>query len=146
MDDLTQDQRHLNMSHIRAVENKPETLVRKYLFSQGFRYRKNVSDLPGKPDIVLPKYHTVIFINGCFWHQHPGCRYAVLPKTRQDYWIPKLQKNVERDRINREKLESVGWRVIVIWECELKTKEKRASKLGKLKDDILTNAKKAAKA
>lgn len=146
MDDLTQDQRHLNMSHIRAVENKPETLVRKYLFSQGFRYRKNVSDLPGKPDIVLPKYHTVIFINGCFWHQHPGCRYAVLPKTRQDYWIPKLQKNVERDRINREKLESVGWRVIVIWECELKTKEKRASKLGKLKDDILTNAKNAAKA
>lgn len=146
MDDLTQDQRLLNMSHIRAVENKPETLVRKYLFSQGFRYRKNVSDLPGKPDIVLPKYHTVIFINGCFWHQHPGCRYAVLPKTRQDYWIPKLQKNVERDRINREKLESVGWRVIVIWECELKTKEKRASKLGKLKDDILTNAKNAAKA
>lgn len=146
MDDLTQDQRHLNMSQIRAVENKPETLVRKYLFSQGFRYRKNVSDLPGKPDIVLPKYHTVIFINGCFWHQHPGCRYAVLPKTRQDYWIPKLQKNVERDRINREKLESVGWRVIVIWECELKTKEKRASKLGKLKDDILTNAKNAAKA
>lgn len=146
MDDLTQDQRHLNMSHIRAVENKPETLVRKYLFSQGFRYRKNVSDLPGKPDIVLPKYHTVIFIDGCFWHQHPGCRYAVLPKTRQDYWIPKLQKNVERDRINREKLESVGWRVIVIWECELKTKEKRASRLGKLKDDILTNAKNAAKA
>ena len=146
MDDLTQDQRHLNMTHIRAVENKPETLVRKYLFSQGFRYHKNVSDLPGKPDIVLPKYHTVIFINGCFWHQHPGCRYAVLPKTRQDYWIPKLQKNVERDRINREKLESVGWRVIAIWECELKTKEKRASKLGKLKDDILTNAKNAAKA
>lgn len=133
MDDLTQDQRHLNMTHIRAVENKPETLVRKYLFSQGFRYRKNVSDLPGKPDIVLPKYHTVIFINGCFWHQHPGCRYAVLPKTRQDYWIPKLQKNVERDRINREKLESVGWRVIAIWECELKTKKSEPQSLVNLK-------------
>lgn len=145
MDDLTQDQRHLNMSHIRAVENKPETLVRKYLFSQGFRYRKNVSKLPGKPDIVLPKYHTVIFINGCFWQQHPGCRYAVMPKTRQDYWAPKLQKNVERDRINHEKLESMGWRVIVIWECELKTKEKRVSKLGKLKDDILMNAINVAK-
>lgn len=139
MDDLTQDQRRLNMSHIRSVENKPETLVRKYLFSQGFRYRKNVSSLPGKPDIVLPKYHTVIFINGCFWHQHPGCRYAVLPKTHQDYWIPKLQRNIQRDHENSQSLQNDGWNVIVIWECSL-TKAKRQSTLEKLVEQIKANS------
>ena len=136
MDDLTPDQRHMNMSHIRSSENRPETLVRKYLFSQGFRYRKNVKVLPGKPDIVLPKYQTVIFINGCFWHQHPGCKYAVLPKTRQDYWIPKLQRNSERDRLNQKALESIGWHVIVVWECEIKAKDKRSKRLEALKKEL----------
>lgn len=92
MDVLTPEQRHLNMSRIRGAKTKPETIVRKYLFSHGFRYRMNDKRYPGKPDIVLPKYKTMVFVNGCFWHQHAGCRYASLPKTRQDFWIPKLQK------------------------------------------------------
>jgi DNA mismatch endonuclease (patch repair protein) len=100
MDDLTTEQRHVNMSHIQSKNTKPEMIVRKYLFSKGFRYRVNDKRYPGHPDIVLPKYKTVIFINGCFWHQHPNCKYASIPKTNKEYWIPKLQKNVERDKLN----------------------------------------------
>lgn len=121
MDDKTPEQRSINMSHIRSKDTKPEEIVRKYLFARGFRYRKNDARYPGKPDLVLPKYHTVIFINGCFWHQH-GCSRSTLPKTNQDYWIPKIQRNVERDRQNIKALEDAGWKVIVIWECELKKK------------------------
>ena len=121
MDDKTPEQRSINMSHIRSKDTKPEEIVRKYLFARGFRYRKNDTRYPGKPDLVLPKYHTVIFINGCFWHQH-GCSRSTLPKTNQDYWIPKIQRNVERDRQNIKALEDAGWKVIVIWECELKKK------------------------
>ena len=121
MDDKTPEQRSINMSHIRSKDTKPEEIVRKYLFARGFRYRKNDTRYPGKPDLVLPKYHTVIFINGCFWHQH-GCSRSTLPKTNQDYWIPKIQRNVERDRQNIRALEDAGWQVIVIWECELKKK------------------------
>ena len=121
MDDKTPEQRSINMSHIRSKDTKPEEIVRKYLFARGFRYRKNDARYPGKPDLVLPKYHTVIFINGCFWHQH-GCSRSTLPKTNQDYWIPKIQRNVERDRQNIKALEDAGWQVIVIWECELKKK------------------------
>lgn len=121
MDDKTPEQRSINMSHIRSKDTKPEEIVRKYLFARGFRYRKNDARYPGKPDLVLPKYHTVIFINGCFWHQH-GCSRSTLPKTNQDYWIPKIQLNVERDRQNIKALEDAGWQVIVIWECELKKK------------------------
>lgn len=122
MDNHTKEQRSHNMSQIRSKGNKPEEIVRKYLFSQGFRYRKNVKSLPGCPDIVLPKYKTIIFVNGCFWHMHEGCKRSVLPSTNQDYWIPKLTRNKDRDVINKEKLESMGWRVLVIWECELKKK------------------------
>ena len=121
MDDKTPEQRSINMSHIRSKDTKPEEIVRKYLFARGFRYRKNDTRYPGKPDLVLPKYHTVIFINGCFWHQH-GCSRSTFPKTNQDYWIPKIQRNVERDRQNIKALEDAGWKVIVIWECELKKK------------------------
>lgn len=121
MDDKTPEQRSINMSNIRSKDTKPEEIVRKYLFARGFRYRKNDTRYPGKPDLVLPKYHTVIFINGCFWHQH-GCSRSTLPKTNQDYWIPKIQRNVERDRQNIKALEDAGWKVIVIWECELKKK------------------------
>ena len=121
MDDKTPEQRSINMSHIRSKDTKPEEIVRKYLFARGFRYRKNDTRYPGKPDLVLPKYHTVIFINGCFWHQH-RCSRSTLPKTNQDYWIPKIQRNVERDRQNIKALEDAGWKVIVIWECELKKK------------------------
>lgn len=120
MDNHTKEQRHLNMSHIRS-SSKAEETVRKYLFSLGFRYRKNDRRYPGKPDIVLPKYKTVVFINGCFWHQHPNCQYASYPKSNQDYWIPKLKRNVERDKQNIKVLEDDGWQVITIWECELKS-------------------------
>lgn len=121
MDDLTKEQRHRNMSSIRSTNTKPEEMVRKWLFSKGFRYRKNVKDLPGKPDIVLPKYKTVIFVNGCFWHKH-DCSRFVWPASNQDYWIPKIKRNVERDRLNIRLLEEQGWKVIVIWECEVKRK------------------------
>lgn len=107
------------MSHIRSINSKPEEIVRKYLFSQGLRYRKNVKKLPECPDIVLPKYHTVIFVNGCFWHRH-DCSRFVWPSSNQDYWRPKILRNVERDQKNTEELKALGWNVITVWECELK--------------------------
>ena len=109
----------MNMSHIRSTNSKPEEIVRTYLFSQGLRYRKNVKKLPGCPDIVLPKYHTVIFVNGCFWHRH-DCSRFVWPSSNQDYWRPKILRNVERDQKNTEELKALGWNVITVWECELK--------------------------
>lgn len=116
----SKETRSYNMSRIRSKNTKPEEIVRKHLFSQGFRYRKNDSKLPGKPDIVLPKYKTVIFVNGCFWHGHTGCRYFVWPKSNPDFWKAKITGNVERDKTNCELLADMGWRVLVIWECELK--------------------------
>ena len=136
MDDLTKEQRHKNMTRIRSKETKPETIVAHYLFSQGFRYRRNDKRYPGKPDIVLPKYRTVVFVNGCFWHQHEGCRYAVIPQTRQDYWVPKLRRNVERDRENCKALRSMGWHVIVVWECEIRRKSERDARLASLAEEI----------
>ena len=120
-DNHTKEVRSRNMSHIRSTNTKPEEKVRKYLFSKGFRYRKNVRKLPGCPDIVLPKYHTVIFVNGCFWHKH-DCPRFVWPSSNEDYWIPKITRNVERDLKNHQILREQGWRVVVIWECELKEK------------------------
>ena len=120
-DTHSKEVRSRNMSHIRITNSKPEETVRKILFSHGFRYRKNVKTLPGKPDIVLPKYKTVIFVNGCFWHKH-NCPRFVWPSTNTDYWIPKIQRNVERDISNHAELASLGWKVIVVWECELKKK------------------------
>ena len=114
--------RSYNMSRIKGKDTKPEILVRKYLFSKGFRYRINVKTLPGKPDIVLKKYKTAIFINGCFWHGHEGCKYFVWPKTREEFWKEKIYANIERDKRNIQKLKDAGWNVIVIWECELKNK------------------------
>ncbi|MFQ8808461.1 MAG: very short patch repair endonuclease [Oscillospiraceae bacterium] len=107
------------MSHIRSTNSKPEEIVRKYLFAEGFRYRKNVKKLPGCPDIVLPKYKTVIFVNGCFWHKH-DCPRFVWPSSNQDYWRPKILRNIERDNQSRKELETLGWKVITVWECELK--------------------------
>lgn len=118
----TPEQRSYNMSRIRNKNTKPEELVRKYLFSQGFRYRKNDSRLPGKTDIVLPKYKTVIFVNGCFWHGHEGCRYFVWPKNNAEFWKEKITRNIQRDKHNRELLSDQGWRIIEVWECELKKK------------------------
>jgi len=108
------------MSQIKGKNTKPEMLVRKFLFANGFRYRLNVKDLPGKPDIVLPKYKTVIFVNGCFWHGHKGCPYFVLPKTRTEWWLQKIKETWFRDKEAEIKLNVMGWKVIVIWGCELK--------------------------
>ena len=120
-DNHTKDVRSKNMSHIRSTNTKPEENVRKYLFSKGFRYRKNVKGLPGCPDIVLAKYKTVIFVNGCFWHNH-DCPRFVWPSSNEEYWIPKIKRNVERDKANQAELKAAGWNVIIIWECELKKK------------------------
>lgn len=120
-DNHTKEQRSYNMSKIRSTNSAPEEKVRKYLFSKGFRYRKNVKSLPGCPDIVLPKYKTVIFVNGCFWHKH-DCPRFVWPSSNKEYWEPKIRRNVERDKINIELLQKEGWRVLVVWECELKKK------------------------
>ena len=119
-DNLTKEVRSMNMSHIRSTNSRPEEIVRKYLFSQGFRYRKNVRKLPGCPDIVLAKHRTAIFVNGCFWHKH-DCPKFVWPSSNSEYWIPKIKKNVERDRKNIETLRANGWNVITVWECELKS-------------------------
>lgn len=110
------------MSNIRSKNTKPEILVRKYLFSQGIRFRVNVKKLPGTPDIVLRKYGTVIFVNGCFWHGHEGCKYYVLPKTNTEFWKEKIEKNKERDLKDRVQLRSMGWHVILLWECQLRGK------------------------
>ena len=118
-DNHTKEVRSMNMSHIRSKNTKPEEKVRKYLFAKGFRYRKNVSDLPGCPDIVLPKYKTVIFVNGCFWHKH-DCPRFVWPSTNEDYWRPKILRNVERDLLNQVALSEMGWKVLIVWECKLK--------------------------
>ena len=112
--------RSYNMSRIKGTDTKPEEIVRKYLFSRGFRYRKNDKRYPGKPDIVLPKYKTVIFINGCFWHKHEGCKYFKWPKTNAEFWVNKIEGNVERDKRNYSDLKKQGWRVLVIWECDLR--------------------------
>ena len=119
------------MSCIKGKNTQPEEIVRKYLFSQGFRYRKNDKRLPGTPDIVLPKYRTVIFVNGCFWHGHQGCRYFVVPKTNTDFWMNKIDTNRIRDQKKISELEAMGWKVIVIWECELKP-GKQDDTLGKI--------------
>ena len=117
------------MSQIRNKDTKPEMLVRKFLHSQGFRYRLHVKDLPGKPDIVLPKYKTVIFINGCFWHGHEGCKYFVAPKTRTEWWLSKINQNKNNDIDNNNKLINLGWKIITVFECQLKPQKQGESLL-----------------
>lgn len=114
--------RSYNMSRIRGKNTGPELIVRKFLFSKGFRYRIHKKDLPGKPDIVLKKYKTVVNVNGCFWHGHENCKYAVIPKTRTEWWINKISKTKKRDLKNQLEISKKGWNVINIWECELNKK------------------------
>ena len=132
MDKLTKEQRHLCMSAIKGKNTKPELLVRKFLFSRGFRYRLNHPRLPGHPDIVLRKYRTVIFVNGCFWHGHEGCKYYVLPKTNTEFWKEKIGKNKERDLKERMQLRNMGWHVVLLWECQLKSKVREQNLKGLL--------------
>ncbi len=108
------------MSKIKGKDTQPEILVRKFLHKNGYRYRIHVKDLPGKPDIVLPRYKTVVFVQGCFWHGHEGCKYYVVPKTRTDWWLKKINETIVNDKTNQQSLVSTGWRVIEIWECELR--------------------------
>lgn len=130
--------RSYNMSRIKGKNTKPEDIVAKYLFAHGFRYRRNVKTLPGTPDIVLKKYKTVIFVNGCFWHAHEGCRYFVLPEENREFWNEKLLRNRERDAEKQKQLQELGWNVIVIWECELKNNKIKET-LDTLKEVLTKN-------
>jgi len=136
MDIYSKSKRADLMSKIKGKETKPEILVRKYIFSKGFRYRKNVRKLHGTPDIVLKKYKTIIFIHGCFWHLHQGCKEGRLPRSNGTYWKEKLERNVNRDKRNISVLASLGWKVIVIWECEIRNAALRNNRLVKLIDEI----------
>lgn len=121
-DTVTPERRSQIMANIRSKGMKPELIVRRLTHSMGYRYRLHRKDLPGKPDLVFPARRKVIFVHGCFWHQHadPACKIARRPKSNLDYWLPKLQRNVERDAEHRDRLSALGWQVLVIWECEVK--------------------------
>ena len=121
MDVHSKEVRSYNMSCIKGKGTKPEEIVRKYLFSQGLRYRKNDKRLPGTPDIVLPKYKTVVFVNGCFWHGHESCKYFVWPKNNSEFWHKKISDNILRDQRKIQALDLQGWKVIVVWECKIKS-------------------------
>ena len=123
------EQRSRNMSAIKSKNTKPEIKVRKVLHSMGYRFRLHRKDLPGSPDIVLPKYKTVIFVHGCFWHRHENCKYASNPKTRKEFWENKFKTNVKRDKEIQEKIKNIGWKSVVIWECEVRNIESIEEKI-----------------
>lgn len=131
MDRLTPEHRSWNMSRIRGRDSSPERAVRSLLHRQGFRFRLHQRSLPGTPDIVLPRYRTAIFVHGCFWHRHKGCRFAYTPKSRQSFWSEKFSSNLQRDARVTAKLEEAGWHVLVVWECELRNTEQLAGRLTK---------------
>jgi DNA mismatch endonuclease (patch repair protein) len=135
MDSVDTAKRSEIMSHVKGRDTKPEILVRSLLHRMGFRFRLQARDLPGKPDIVLPKWKTVVFVNGCFWHRHKGCKHATTPSTHVEYWTKKFKENVKRDRYNRSRLKKEGWRVLTIWECELRDMEKLSAKVRKFFDE-----------
>lgn len=137
-DRMTPQQRHECMSHIRSRDTRPELEVRRGLWRRGFRYRVNVRSLPGTPDIVLPKYRTAIFVNGCFWHGHQGCRSYNVPKTNTAFWKEKVERNRSRGLLNAQRLESIGWSVITVWECEL-GRSRLDETLGRLEAELNTN-------
>ena len=136
-DTMTPEQRSRCMSAVKGKDTKPEMIVRRYLFSRGLRYRVHVKSLPGNPDIVLPKYKTVVFINGCFWHGHEGCKNYRLPKSNVEFWESKITNNKNRDIINEVKLKELGWRVVSIWECEIRRVQDRDQSLEKLYNQIM---------
>lgn len=134
----TPEDRSRNMAAIKGKDTKPEMIVRKYLFSRGLRFRIQVRKLPGNPDIVLPKYKTVVFVNGCFWHGHEGCKYFRLPKSNVDFWQTKITRNIERDAETEAELMRLGWKVIRIWECEIKAIRGRMDRLEELYKNIVS--------
>jgi len=127
MDHLTAAERSKNMARIKSKNTKPELIVRKLLFANGLRYRLHAKDLPGKPDIYIKKYKTVIDIRGCFWHAHDNCKLAKKPKTNRGYWVTKIQNNKERDLVNQKLLEDLGFKVFIIWECEIRNQQNLSS-------------------
>lgn len=138
MDIISEERRSWNMSRIRGKDTKPEIIVRSMLHIMGYRFRLYRKDLPGKPDIVLPKYNTAIFVHGCFWHRHKGCKYAYKPKSRVDFWNAKFDETVVRDSRNREQLKATGWNVKIIWECETTNIEMLAARLRSIFEEIKT--------
>jgi len=132
--------RSYNMSQIRSKNTKPEMAVRKFLFSKGFRFRLHDKMLPGKPDIILKKYNTAIFVHGCFWHAHTNCKYSVQVKSNTEYWLPKILNNVRRDNIAETELKNMGWNVLVLWECQLKPKTNDET-LNLLYEDLMNQLK-----
>lgn len=140
MDTMTPSQRHECMAAIHSTSTKPEIRLRKELWRKGFRYKKNDKRLPGAPDIVLPKYRTVIFIHGCFWHGHKGCKKYIVPKTNTDFWIEKVARNQRRDQNVWRQLEAKGWSVVIVWECELEKKRFDVT-VGRVVKEIIENGK-----
>jgi len=136
MDRISKQKRSWNMSRIRSNDTGPERSVRSLLHSMGFRYRlRHSRKLPGRPDIILPRHNTVVFVHGCFWHRHPGCRLAYEPKSRKEFWSVKFQGNISRDRKAIQNLKKLGWQVIVVWECEIKNNERLSGKLRRIVRD-----------
>lgn len=132
MDRISPKHRSWNMSRIRSGNTRPEIIVRSVLHSMGYRFRLHRNDLPGKPDIVLPKYRTIIFVHGCFWHRHSGCKYTYTPKSRIEFWEKKFLRNIERDQEAREKLELMNWKVLIVWECETRDVQSLMAKLKRI--------------
>jgi DNA mismatch endonuclease, patch repair protein len=132
-DRLTKKQRSKNMASIKGKDTKPEMAVRKFLYAQGLRYRLHQKDLPGKPDIVIRRKNTAIFINGCYWHRHKGCKFTYNPKSNIDFWNEKFKSNVERDNNSYKALIDSGWKVIIVWECDIKNNKYQEDLIGKLK-------------
>lgn len=135
-DVMTPEQRSRCMAAVKGKDTKPEMIVRKYLFSRGLRFRVQVRKLPGTPDIVLPKYNTAIFVNGCFWHRHERCKYFRLPKSNVEFWKEKIERNIERDKESMQALFDLGWKVVRVWECELRNKANREETLNKIYTSI----------
>lgn len=138
VDTLTAPQRSERMSRIRSTNTKPEVALRKALHRLGFRFRLHGRRLPGKPDILLPRYRTAIFVHGCFWHRHEGCKIATTPKSNTEFWVDKFDRNTERDSTNQAQLKTDGWKVIVVWECELKSDEKASAAASMISDETRT--------
>lgn len=131
MDIISRKKRSWNMSLIHGKNTRPELIIRSFLHKSGYRYKVHDKNLPGIPDIVLPKYKTVIFVHGCFWHRHPGCKYAYNPKSRVEFWEAKFRNNIERDRTVRKQLKDLGWKILVIWECDISSMDSIKQKINK---------------
>lgn len=135
-DRLSPERRSRLMSHVKSKDTTPEKIVRSWLHRHGYRFRLHRKDLPGSPDIVLPKHRAVVFVHGCFWHRHPGCGKATTPEDNREFWQAKFEKNVARDRRVREELEALGWRVFVVWGCEIRKKDLQEERLSRLDREI----------